>query len=56
MDLVIRNVRPAAAPEMGPVDIAVEAGRIVALGPQLAVAGESYDGGGRLACAGLIET
>ncbi len=55
MDLIVRNVRPAAAPaEL--VDIAVANGRIVAIGPNLAAEGETWDAGGRLACAGLIET
>jgi cytosine/creatinine deaminase len=56
MDLVVRNVRRVAAPSEGPVDIAVAEGRIAAIGPRLAVEGETYDAGGRLACAGLIET
>ena len=56
MDLIVRNVRRVAAPDDAPVDIAVEGGRIVAIGPGLAGNGESYDAGGRLACAGLIET
>ena len=56
MDLIVRNIRRVAAPDDAPVDIAVEGGRIVAIGPGLAGNGESYDAGGRLACAGLIET
>jgi len=56
MDLIVRNVRCVAAPDDAPVDIAVEGGRIVAIEPGLAGDGESYDAGGRLACAGLIET
>jgi cytosine/creatinine deaminase len=56
MDLIVRNVRCVAALDDVPVDIAVESGRIVAIGPGLAGDGESYDAGGRLACAGLIET
>jgi cytosine/creatinine deaminase len=56
MDLIVRNVRRVTAPDDAPVDIAVESGRIVAIGHGLAGDGETYDAGGRLACAGLIET
>ncbi len=61
MDLIVRNVRLADRPEQEPVDIGVAGGRIAAIGPGLSHeapsgAGESYDAGGRLACAGLIET
>jgi len=56
VDLLIKNARLVATPDAPPVDIAVEGGRIVAIGPDLAVEGETYDAGGRLACAGLIET
>jgi cytosine/creatinine deaminase len=56
MDLIVKNVRRVAAPAEGPVDIAVADGRIAAIGPGLAAEGEIYDAGGRLACAGLIET
>jgi cytosine deaminase len=38
------------------MDIGVDNGRIVAIERQLAAEGPSYDAGGRLACAGLIET
>jgi cytosine deaminase len=59
MDLIVKNARPVTAPETS-VDIAVEGGRIAAIGPGIAtnLAGdaETYDAGGRLACAGLIET
>jgi cytosine/creatinine deaminase len=53
MDLIIRNVRPAASE---PVDIGVTDGRIVAIGHGLGDAARSYDAAGRLACAGLVET
>jgi cytosine deaminase len=56
MDLIVRNVRRVAAPDEGTVDIAVVDGRIAAIGPALAGECETYDAGGRLACAGLIET
>src|ERR1700676_607447 len=55
MDLIVKNVRRVAAPD-AVVDIAVVGGRMAAIGPALAAEGETYDSGGRLACAGLIET
>ena len=56
MDVVIRNVRLSDAPETGPVDIGIREGRIAAIAPRLEAAAESVDGGGRLACGGLVET
>src|SRR5579862_6082891 len=56
MGLLIKNVRRVAAPDEGPVDIAVADGTIAAIGPGLAGDAETYDAGGRLACAGLVET
>ena len=60
MDLIIKNARLVAAPDAPPADIAVEGGRITAIGPgissRLSGDAEIYDAGGRLACAGLIET
>src|SRR5579884_2742924 len=56
MDLIVRNVRLAERPEDGPLDISVAAGRIVAIAPGLAAEAEIYDAGGRLACAGLVES
>jgi cytosine deaminase len=55
MDLIIRNIRRITGPD-GIVDIAVADGRIAAIGPGLVADGETWDAGGRLACAGLIET
>jgi cytosine deaminase len=55
MNLVIRNVRLANRPDSGPVDIGVADGRIVAIEPHLA-GEDSWDAGGHLACAGLVET
>ena len=55
MDLVITNARLADRPGEEPIDIAVADGKIVALGHGFA-ATQSYDAGGRLVCAGLIET
>jgi cytosine deaminase len=56
MDLIVRNVRLAEGPSPEPVDIGVAGGKIVAVAPRLVGAKETYDAGGRLACAGLIET
>src|SRR5438552_6178193 len=56
MDLIIRNARLADRPGEQPLDIGVIGGRIVAIEPGLAAAGETYDAAGRLACGGLIET
>ena len=56
MDLVVRNVRPAERPGAAPVDIGIADGRIAAIGQNLGAAAESWDAGGRLACAGLVET
>src|SRR5712671_384284 len=60
MDLVVRNARLVDRPAEGPLDIAVAAGRIAAIGQGLAAQGEAqcetYDAGGRLVCAGLIES
>jgi cytosine/creatinine deaminase len=56
MDLVIRNVRLAGRLQREPVDIGVANGTIAAIGSGLPAAHESWDAGGRLACAGLIET
>src|SRR3984893_3670036 len=54
MDLVVRNARLVDRPADGPLDIAVAAGRIAAIGPDLPAEGETYDAGGGLVCAGLI--
>ena len=56
MDLVIRNARLPSVAENPPVDIGIEAGRIVAIEPEIATDARSYDAGGRLVCAGLVET
>ncbi|MFL5267451.1 MAG: amidohydrolase family protein [Stellaceae bacterium] len=55
MDLIVRNVRLATS-SGEPIDIGVADGKIVAIARGLATAAETYDAGGRLACAGLIET
>ncbi|MGE4047759.1 MAG: amidohydrolase family protein [Acetobacteraceae bacterium] len=56
MDLIVRNARLASQPEAPPVDIGVTNGRIVAIAPGLQAEGTEYDAGGRLTCAGLVET
>lgn len=56
MDLILRNVRLANGFLGELVDIGVAQGKIVAIERGLSSAAETYDAGGRLACAGLIET
>ena len=56
MDLIVRNVRLADCPSEEPLDVGVAGGKIVAIARGLEGAAETYDAGGRLACAGLIET
>src|SRR5579863_9576188 len=56
MDLIVRNSRLANRLAEGPLDIAVADGKIAAIGKGLGEAAEIYDAGGRLVCAGLIET
>jgi cytosine deaminase len=56
MDLIVRNVRLAQRPGAAPVDIGVAGGTIVAIERGLAAEADTHDAGGRLACAGLIET
>src|SRR3984957_17310116 len=61
MDFVVRNARLSSAPDGPPVDIGIAGGMIVALQPDLPAGvpsydAPSYDAGGLLACAGLIET
>jgi cytosine/creatinine deaminase len=52
-DLLIRNVRPMGG---APASIAIQAGRIAAIGPEDTVpAAETLDGEGRIALPGLIE-
>ena len=55
MDLIIRNARLSDRTG-GPLDIGIEAGRIVAIGPAIAADAPVHDAGGRLVCPGLIET
>jgi cytosine/creatinine deaminase len=57
-DLVLRDVRLAdAKPDQPATDIGVKDGRIAAIAPQLGgSAKEQVQGGGRLVCAGFVET
>jgi cytosine deaminase len=57
-DLVLRDVRLAdAKPGEPSIDIGVKDGRIGAIAPQLGgAAKEEVQGGGRLVCAGFVET
>jgi cytosine deaminase len=54
MDLIIRNGRLADRDDA--VDIGFDGGRIVALEQALSADAEIFDAGGRLTCAGLVET
>ena len=56
MDLIVKNARLIDRLDEGLLDIAVEGGRISAIGHGLAAEGETYDAGGRLVCGGLIES
>jgi cytosine/creatinine deaminase len=55
-DLIVRNAVLADRPSDRAVDIGVGNGRIAAIARGLTGAGTMYDAGGRLVCAGLIET
>jgi cytosine deaminase len=55
MDLIVKNTRLPDASTEGFVDITVADGRIAAIAPSLSGECETYDAGGRLVCAGLIE-
>jgi cytosine/creatinine deaminase len=56
VDLIVRNARLAVRSSGELLDIGVKDGRIVAIERSLVAEGQVYDAGGRLACAGLIET
>ena len=56
MDLIVKNARVLDRLEGGLLDIAVRDGCIAAIERALAAEGECYDAGGRLVCAGLIES
>ena len=55
MDLIVRNIRLSERPGET-VDVGIANGRIVAIERRLDTVAEIYDGQGRLACAGLVET
>jgi cytosine/creatinine deaminase len=55
MDLILRNARPIGA-EHELTDIGIEGGKIAAIAPALAAAGENIDLGGRLVSPGFVET
>src|SRR5215470_6650887 len=55
MDLILRNACLASDPGRL-TDIGIAGGRIAALAPQLAAAGEELDVGGRLVSPGFVET
>jgi cytosine deaminase len=54
MDLIIRNAR--LADRDAPADIGFDGGRIAAIERTLSADAEVFDAGGRLTCAGLVET
>ena len=56
VDLIIRNARLPNRSVGEPLDLGVAGGKIVTIESGLADAAETYDAGGRLVCAGLIET
>jgi cytosine/creatinine deaminase len=56
VDLIIRNARLFDRLSEGPLDIAVERGRIAAVGRGISAEAEVYDANGNLTCPGLIET
>jgi cytosine deaminase len=56
MGLIVRNERLANGFPGEPVDIGVAAGKIIAIERRLAATAQTYDAGGCLACAGLVET
>jgi cytosine deaminase len=55
MDLIVKNARLPAG-ELGPIDIGVEGGRVVAIQANLRAEGETLDVGGRLVAPGFVET
>jgi cytosine deaminase len=55
MDLIVKNARLPAG-ELGPIDIGVEGGRVVAIQANLQAEGETLDVGGRLVAPGFVET
>ena len=56
MDLIVRRAQLTDRPSGQHVDIGIGGGRIVAIEPNLAAEGATYDAAGRLVCGGLVET
>ena len=56
MDFVIRNARLSGSPDDPPIDIGIEAGRIVVIGRDVPADIPGFDAAGNLACGGLVET
>ena len=56
MDTILRNARISHQPNEHLVDIAIEAGRVAAIGQDLSAEGESIDVSGRLVAPGFVET
>ena len=56
MDLIVRNAQLPDRPLGVLVDVGVQNGSIVAVGPQIDAEAEVFDAGGKLVCGGLIET
>jgi cytosine deaminase len=56
MDLIVRRAQLTDRPSGQHLDIGIDGGRIVAIEPNLAAQGATYDAAGRLVCGGLIET
>ena len=56
MDLIVRRAQLTDRPSGQHLDIGIDCGRIVAIEPNLAAEGATYDAAGRLVCGGLVET
>lgn len=56
MDTTLRHARISDETSEHLVDIAIEAGRVAAIGPDLSTDGECIDVGGRLVAPGFVET
>src|SRR3984885_1409931 len=56
MELIVRNARLSSVPEAAPVDIGVEAGRIVAIEPHIEADAKIFDADGCIVCSGFVET
>ena len=56
MDLIVRRAQLTDRPLGQHLDIGIDGGRIVAIEPNLAAEGATYDAAGRLVCGGLVET